>query len=182
MAVSASGDAVEALGGLGEFPPVHASGMSSGCSARSANGRCGRDGAAGRCASSRRGDRRCSAGDARGAVRVRCRGSPVGEEREGFDRTEVCDHLSELWARGRGDDGDGCVPILHDCPNCAGVLKPKAGDCCVFCSYGTVPCPPVQAAGTKAVMSLMQRDHERAVTGRLSMVDVGDPPRDFGIA
>ena len=24
-------------------------------------------------------------------------------------------------------------------------LKPKPGDCCVFCSYGTVPCPPIQA-------------------------------------
>ncbi|MFT4115944.1 GDCCVxC domain-containing (seleno)protein [Bradyrhizobium sp.] len=23
-------------------------------------------------------------------------------------------------------------------------LKPKPGDCCVFCSYGSVPCPPVQ--------------------------------------
>ena len=23
-------------------------------------------------------------------------------------------------------------------------LKPKAGDCCVFCSYGSVPCPPIQ--------------------------------------
>jgi len=24
------------------------------------------------------------------------------------------------------------------------VLKPLTGDCCVFCSYGTVPCPPIQ--------------------------------------
>jgi hypothetical protein len=22
--------------------------------------------------------------------------------------------------------------------------KPKPGDCCVFCSYGSVPCPPMQ--------------------------------------
>ena len=33
---------------------------------------------------------------------------------------------------------------FYDCKGCAAVLKPKAGDCCVFCSYGTVPCPPVQ--------------------------------------
>jgi hypothetical protein len=26
-------------------------------------------------------------------------------------------------------------------------LKPLAGDCCVFCSYGSVPCPPVQQNG-----------------------------------
>ena len=40
---------------------------------------------------------------------------------------------------------DACQ-YFFDCPNCASVLKPKAGDCCVFCSYGTVPCPPVQVA------------------------------------
>ena len=40
---------------------------------------------------------------------------------------------------------DACQ-YFFDCPNCASVLKPKADDCCVFCSYGTVPCPPVQAA------------------------------------
>jgi hypothetical protein len=25
------------------------------------------------------------------------------------------------------------------------MLRPKPGDCCVFCSYGSVPCPPIQA-------------------------------------
>ena len=40
---------------------------------------------------------------------------------------------------------DACQ-YFFDCPNCATVLRPKAGDCCVFCSYGTVPCPPVQEA------------------------------------
>ena len=38
---------------------------------------------------------------------------------------------------------DACQ-FYYDCGNCRGVLRPKAGDCCVFCSYGTVPCPPVQ--------------------------------------
>lgn len=33
---------------------------------------------------------------------------------------------------------------FYDCKSCKEVLKPKKGDCCVFCSYGTVPCPPVQ--------------------------------------
>ena len=33
---------------------------------------------------------------------------------------------------------------FYDCTGCGELLKPKAGDCCVFCSYGTVPCPPVQ--------------------------------------
>ena len=35
----------------------------------------------------------------------------------------------------------------HECPACRALLKPKPGDCCVFCSYGTVSCPPVQLAG-----------------------------------
>jgi hypothetical protein len=33
---------------------------------------------------------------------------------------------------------------FFDCPHCAAVLKPKPGDCCVFCSYGDVKCPPIQ--------------------------------------
>ncbi len=33
---------------------------------------------------------------------------------------------------------------FHECTNCQTLLKPKAGDCCVYCSYGTVPCPPIQ--------------------------------------
>ena len=41
---------------------------------------------------------------------------------------------------------DSCI-YFWECPQCRALLKPKAGDCCVFCSYGTVPCPPVQAQG-----------------------------------
>lgn len=33
-----------------------------------------------------------------------------------------------------------------DCPACGAVLRPEAGDCCVFCSHGSAPCPPVQRA------------------------------------
>lgn len=34
---------------------------------------------------------------------------------------------------------------FYECENCGTVLKPQKGDCCVFCSYGTVKCPPIQA-------------------------------------
>ena len=34
--------------------------------------------------------------------------------------------------------------FFYDCPACGAKLKPKLGDCCVFCSYGSVPCPPIQ--------------------------------------
>ena len=33
---------------------------------------------------------------------------------------------------------------FYDCENCHAVLKPINNDCCVYCSYGTVPCPPIQ--------------------------------------
>ncbi|GAB4321947.1 MAG: hypothetical protein Kow00127_14520 [Bacteroidales bacterium] len=38
---------------------------------------------------------------------------------------------------------DSCQ-IIYECPDCKAVLRPKEGDCCVYCSYGSVPCPPVQ--------------------------------------
>jgi hypothetical protein len=34
---------------------------------------------------------------------------------------------------------------FYECTLCHTILKPKAGDCCVYCSYATVPCPPIQA-------------------------------------
>ena len=39
---------------------------------------------------------------------------------------------------------DACQ-FFYKCENCHQVLKPKQGDCCVFCSYGTVSCPSIQA-------------------------------------
>lgn len=33
---------------------------------------------------------------------------------------------------------------FYDCRHCGALLWPKPGDCCVFCSYGDVKCPPVQ--------------------------------------
>jgi len=34
--------------------------------------------------------------------------------------------------------------INYKCSKCNTVLKPKEGDCCVFCSYADVKCPPMQ--------------------------------------
>jgi hypothetical protein len=44
---------------------------------------------------------------------------------------------------------DACQ-YFYDCQGCGAVLRPKPGDCCVFCSYGDVPCPPVQQHGREA--------------------------------
>jgi alkylmercury lyase len=38
---------------------------------------------------------------------------------------------------------DACQ-FYYDCSGCGTLLRPKPGDCCVFCSYGSVPCPPIQ--------------------------------------
>ena len=38
---------------------------------------------------------------------------------------------------------DACQ-FFYECRNCGAILRPKPGDCCVFCSYGSVPCPSVQ--------------------------------------
>jgi hypothetical protein len=40
---------------------------------------------------------------------------------------------------------DACQ-YFYDCTGCGAVLRPQPGDCCVYCSYGTVACPPRQAA------------------------------------
>jgi hypothetical protein len=34
--------------------------------------------------------------------------------------------------------------IFYQCPNCKAPLRPKQGDCCIFCSYGSVKCPVKQ--------------------------------------
>ena len=36
---------------------------------------------------------------------------------------------------------------FYECIGCKTLLKPLKGDCCVFCSYGTMKCPPIQAEG-----------------------------------
>ena len=41
---------------------------------------------------------------------------------------------------------DACQ-FFYECTNCGKVLKPLNGDCCVFCSYGSVKCPPIQESG-----------------------------------
>lgn len=33
---------------------------------------------------------------------------------------------------------------FYKCQHCGKMLKPKQGDCCVFCSYADSKCPPKQ--------------------------------------
>ena len=38
---------------------------------------------------------------------------------------------------------DSCL-YFYECTSCHTLLRPTPGDCCVFCSYGSAPCPPIQ--------------------------------------
>lgn len=42
---------------------------------------------------------------------------------------------------------DSCQ-FLYRCTNCNVVLRPKAGDCCVFCSYASMKCPSKQTVSS----------------------------------
>ncbi len=44
---------------------------------------------------------------------------------------------------------DSCQ-FFYECTNCGKVLRPKEGDCCVFCSYGSVSCPSKQTEGDRS--------------------------------
>lgn len=38
---------------------------------------------------------------------------------------------------------DSCQ-VSYECRHCRAVLRPRPGDCCVYCSYGSRRCPFVQ--------------------------------------
>lgn len=38
---------------------------------------------------------------------------------------------------------DACQ-YFYQCESCKNIIRPTDGDCCVFCSYGSVKCPPKQ--------------------------------------
>ena len=39
---------------------------------------------------------------------------------------------------------ENACQYFYECTSCHVRLKPKERDCCVFCSYGSVKCPPQQ--------------------------------------
>jgi hypothetical protein len=54
----------------------------------------------------------------------------------------ACGHLDTLVM-----PTDACL-FFHECAGCNTLLRPQPGHCCVFCSYGSVACPPIQAGDT----------------------------------
>jgi transposase-like protein len=65
------------------------------------------------------------------------------------DKSRVMDLQSVLTCPKCGHQSVETMPIdacqfFYDCKGCGARLKPLEGDCCVFCSYGSLPCPPMQ--------------------------------------
>ncbi|MDX5326668.1 MAG: hypothetical protein LPK80_10460 [Bacteroidota bacterium] len=57
--------------------------------------------------------------------------------------------LSTLTCPHCGFSKEEAMPIdscqfFYQCTSCKKTLRPKKGDCCVFCSYGSVDCPSKQ--------------------------------------
>ena len=64
-----------------------------------------------------------------------------------FDSVLTCPQCG--FAKRETMPTDSCQ-FFYECEQCKAVLRPLPGDCCVFCSYGSVPCPPVQATRSAA--------------------------------
>ena len=63
--------------------------------------------------------------------------------------SKVVELLSKITCPNCGYVKDEIMPTnacqyFYECEKCQSVLKPTKGDCCVYCSYGTVKCPPIQ--------------------------------------
>lgn len=58
-----------------------------------------------------------------------------------LDSIITCTHCAHQKAETMPTDA--CV-YFYECEKCKTRLQPLHGDCCVFCSYGTEKCPPIQ--------------------------------------
>ncbi|MCU9957611.1 hypothetical protein OEJ37_30065 [Burkholderia sp. BKH01] len=53
----------------------------------------------------------------------------------------TCPHCG--FAKQETMPADACQ-FYYECSRCGALLRPVRGDCCVFCSFGTVKCPSKQ--------------------------------------
>ena len=58
-----------------------------------------------------------------------------------LDSVLTCPHCG--FAKQETMPTDACL-FFYECIHCKVLLRPQSGDCCVFCSYGSVKCPPIQ--------------------------------------
>ncbi|MEP1032531.1 GDCCVxC domain-containing (seleno)protein [Ekhidna sp.] len=58
-----------------------------------------------------------------------------------LESTITCPHCDHQKVENMPTDA---CQYFYECENCNEVIKPKQGDCCVYCSFGSEKCPPVQ--------------------------------------
>ncbi|MDH3633646.1 MAG: ZPR1-type zinc finger protein [Gammaproteobacteria bacterium] len=58
-----------------------------------------------------------------------------------LESTLICPHCGH--SKTEVMPTDACQ-YYYECGSCHTLLKPNEGDCCVYCSFGTVKCPPIQ--------------------------------------
>lgn len=72
-----------------------------------------------------------------------CEGCSPNDEKRVETRSSItcpkCGHKKEETM-----PTNACV-YFYECENCQSRIQPHKGDCCVYCSYGTVKCPPIQS-------------------------------------
>ncbi|RQS71998.1 hypothetical protein DID96_11975 [Burkholderia sp. Bp8963] len=63
-----------------------------------------------------------------------------------FESVLTCPHCG--FSRQETMPVDACQ-FFYECQGCKALLRPRPGDCCVFCSYGSVCCPSKQRSGNE---------------------------------
>ena len=59
-----------------------------------------------------------------------------------LESTLTCPHCGHVATETMPTDA---CQFYYECTGCGALLRPNAGHCCVFCSFGSVKCPPIQA-------------------------------------
>ena len=62
--------------------------------------------------------------------------------RVNLESTLTCPHCGHVQIEQMPEDR--CT-YFYKCVACHAVLRPNPGDCCVFCSFGSIKCPSMQA-------------------------------------
>lgn len=74
---------------------------------------------------------------------------------------------------------DACQ-FFYECSHCRSRLRPNPGDCCVFCSFGSVKCPPRQRAPEQCCQPKKVRELGGGIHGSAGeMSAMRAPPRPW---
>lgn len=67
-----------------------------------------------------------------------------------LDCVPTCPHYG--FAKSETMPTDACQ-FDNECSDCKALLRPKPGDCCVFCSFGSVKCPSIEQRDCRCIAS-----------------------------